>query len=51
MNVSNFLVALGFLISVLSSLRGIEALLKELERLVKITLILELDGDDLIDSN
>lgn len=50
-DVSNFLVAFGFLRPVLSPLRGIEALFEKLERLLEIVLLLLLQGDCLVHSD
>jgi hypothetical protein len=46
-----FLIALSFLILVFSSLRGIKTFLEVLKSFIKIVLLLELGGNNLIDSN
>jgi len=50
MNSTNFLAALSFLILIFRFFRGSEASLKELESFIKISLVLELDSNDLIHS-
>jgi hypothetical protein len=50
-DVSNFLIALCLLVSILSALGCVQALLEKLKRLVEIVLVLELDGDNLVHSD
>jgi len=50
MNSTNFLAALSFLILIFRFFRGSEASFKELESFIKISLVLELDSNDLIHS-
>lgn len=50
-DVSDFLVAFSFLRPVLSPLRGIEALFEKLKGLLKIVLLLLLQGDCLVHSD
>jgi hypothetical protein len=51
MDVTNFLVALSFLIPILCPLGGIETLLEKLQGLIEIVLVLELNSDNLIHSD
>lgn len=48
---TNFLIALSFLLLVFRSLRGLQALLEVLERLLEIVLFLHLKGNSLVDSD
>lgn len=51
MNVSDLLVALSLLILVLRPLGSVQALLEVPQGLVVVQVVLELGGDDLIDSD
>jgi len=51
MDSSNFLTAFSFLVFIFRFLRGSEASFKELEGFVEVSLILELNSNDLIHSD